>query len=135
MKGKRRGIILLVLATLLGEGILGWGLYWPILLVLDRWDGVFWLAALVGIFIAVLNGQMVGLPSLLIIVFLGLLALVPAGLRDNVVVFALVSVILNLVTDKILGLSWTVWEMLGVALFSVLVTKIFDKWEGVHVRL
>ena len=127
-------LALAILAILVGEGFLGWGLYWPFLFVLLEWQGIYWFALALGIVVSVFNGLSVGLPSLFIVTVVGVMSVFFDGRKDLAVVMAILSVVANLIFDKLFGLSWTVWEGLAVFLVSIFVFNLDEKAESIHIK-
>ncbi|KKU27834.1 MAG: hypothetical protein UX41_C0042G0002 [Candidatus Collierbacteria bacterium GW2011_GWE1_46_18] len=125
-KNTIKAILALGVAVILGEGILGWGIYWPILLMLSDWDGIFWLGLIVGILVAIFGAISVGLPSLFIVVVLGLSSFSLRTKRGSEMWLVLISLAANGLMDKIFGLSWGLVEMVGVLVAAILVFS----WEG-----
>ena len=125
-KNTIKAVLAIGVAVILGEGVLGWGLYWPLLLMLSDWDGIFWLGLIVGILVAIFGAIPVGLPSLFIVVVLGLASFLLRTKRGSEVWLILISLAANLLMDKIFGLSWSLIEMVGVLAVGILVFS----WEG-----
>ncbi|TRZ50650.1 hypothetical protein D4S03_06355, partial [bacterium] len=113
-KNTTKTVLTLLMMVLLGEGVFGWGLYWPFLLILLNWGGVYWLAFGVGILVSVLRGLSVGLPSLFILVVVGGLSLVFNAKKEMSWVIILLGMLCSVVFDIVFGLGFSVWEVLAV---------------------
>ena len=123
-----------IAAAAIGEGVLGWGLYWPFLFILFEWEGVYWFALLIGILISVFNGVAVGLPSLFLVVVIGVLSLFFDGRRDLILVMVILSVVANFVFDRLFGLGWNLWEGIAVLLTSLFVFNLDSRAESIHIK-
>jgi hypothetical protein len=138
MNGQSKNTIKSVLTVLVlavfGEGILGWGVYWPFLLVLLNWGGVYWLAFAVGILISVLLGVSVGLPSLFILVVVGGLSLVMNARKEIGWVIVAISVLANVVFDIVFGFGWSFWEIAAVIVSGVLAISWFERSETIRIN-
>lgn len=124
----------LLLMVLLGEGVLGWGLYWPFLLILLNWGGVYWLAFGVGILVSILRGLSVGLPSLFILVVVGGLSLVFNAKKEMSWAIVLIGVLSSIVFDIVFGLSWSVWGVLAVLVSGLLAMSLFERTETIRIN-
>jgi len=120
--------------VLLGEGVLGWGLFWPFLLTLLNWNGVYWLAFGVGILISVLRGLSIGLPSLFILVVIGGLSIIMSTRKEMGWVMVLLGVVCSVVFDMAFGLSWSLWETLVVLLSGLLALSWFERTETIRIN-
>ncbi|MFZ2201779.1 MAG: hypothetical protein WAV56_00085 [Microgenomates group bacterium] len=100
-------VVLSLGLLLLGEGLFGFGLFWPVMfslvLVSKR---TYWLGFFLGVILAVMTGTALGLASLVIICGLFVFERWRGVLRDNIWLTGLAAVLLGLVSDRILGLSW-----------------------------
>ena len=133
-KNTIKSVLTVLAMVILGEGILGWGLYWPFLLTLLNWNGIYWLALMVGILISVLRGIAVGLPSLFLLVVVGGLALLFNNRKELNWVMIIISVVACVVFDLVFGLGWSVWEVLAVILTSVLALTWFERSETIRIN-
>jgi len=127
-------ILAVVVSVILGEGVLGWGIYWPILLVLVDWGGIYWLGLGLGILISVLTVMNLGLPSLFIVILLGLVSFLlklRKGLEWWLIVISLIA---NGLFDRIFGLTWSVVEMLVVLVVAIVVFSWETKSDSIKVR-
>lgn len=133
-KNTTKTVLTLLLMVLLGEGVLGWGLYWPFLLILLNWGGVYWLAFGVGILVSVLRGLSVGLPSLFILVVVGGLSLVFNAKKEMSWAIVLIGVLSSIVFDIVFGLSWSVWGVLAVLVSGLLAMSLFERTETIRIN-
>jgi len=133
-KNTTKTVLTLLVMVLLGEGVLGWGIFWPFLLTLLNWSGVYWLALGVGILISVLRGLSVGLPSLFILVVIGGLSLVMSARKEMGWVIIFLGIVCSLVFDIVFGLKWSVWELLAVAAAGLLALSWFERSETIRIN-
>lgn len=104
-------IILSFILLLLGEGLLGMSLFWPVLFSLVLLTKkTYWLGFLLGLILSVMTGTALGLASLIIVGGLFIFQRWRGVLRDNVWLSGLAAAALGLIADRILGLSWSVLE-------------------------
>lgn len=120
--------------VLLGEGVLGWGVFWPFLLMLLNRQGVYWLAFGVGILISVLRGLSVGLPSLFILVVIGGLSFIMSAKKEMGWALVLIAIVCNVVFDMVFGLEFSVWETLAVAVFGLWAVSWFERTETIRIN-
>jgi len=133
-KNNIKAIVAVGVAVILGEGVLGWGLYWPLLLMLTDWDGIYWLGLLVGVMVSVYSATTVGLPSLFIVAVLGAVSFFLGVRRGSEWWLILISLVANLVFDKLFGLSWNIVESLLILVTTFLVISWEDKAESIKVN-
>ena len=110
-------------ALFLGEAVLGLGLFWPILLVLNIGSLVYWLGLFVGLFLSIYYGQVLGLMSLYIILFLVISKFLFSTGRLRSVWVVFVSLIANLLFDFLFGLGVGFGEQLAVLVVSLFVAR------------
>lgn len=133
-KNTTKTVLTLIIMVLLGEGVLGWGIYWPFLLTLLNWDGVYWLALGIGVLISVLRGLSVGLPSLFILLVVGGLSLVMSTRKEMGWVMVILGVVCSVVFDIAFGLSWNLWSVLAVFLSGLLALSWFERSETIRIN-
>lgn len=133
-KNTTKTILTLLVLVLFGEGIFGWGVYWPFLLTLLNWSGVYWLAFGIGILMSVLRGLSVGLPSLFILVVVGGLSLIMSVKKEIGWVVVLMGVLCSVVFDLVFGLNLGIGEVLIVFLFGILALSWFEKTETIRIN-
>lgn len=133
-KNTIKNILAVVVAVAIGEGVLGWGVYWPFLLVLVGWNGVGWLAVGVGVLLSVLNGIAVGLPSLFLVVVVGGLSLLMPVWKGTGWVLAVLSLTANLVFDLLFGFKWSWLEILPVAGAGLLAVAWFERSDALRIN-
>ena len=133
-KNTIKSVLTVLVLVVLGEGVLGWGVFWPFLLMLLNWSGVYWLAFAVGILISVLRGVSVGLPSLFILVVVGGLSLVMNARKEIGWVIVVISILANVVFDVVFGFNWSVWEVIAVAVSGVLAISWFERSETIRIN-
>lgn len=127
-------VILVVPCVLLGEGVLGLGFFWPFLLILLDWRGVYWLALVLGTLISVIYRMPIGLPSLFLVVVSGGLSLIFNSRKETGFVILIVSIVANLVFDKVFGLSWSVFDLLSVVLAWMVASTWFERGESIKLN-
>ena len=123
-----------LLLIVFGEGVLGWGLYWPFLLTMLDWGGVYWLSLGVGMLVSVLRGLSIGLPSLFILAVVGLLSLVMNAKKEIGWAIVVIGVVSSIVTDVIFGLGWSVWEVLAVVVAGIMAVSWFERSETIRIN-
>jgi len=123
-----------IIMVLLGEGLLGWGLYWPFLLSLLNWNGVYWLALIVGILVSVLRGLSIGLPSLFILVVVGALSFLVNARKEMGWAIVLIGAVSCIVFDIVFDLGWGFWEVLAVLLSGILALSWFERTETIRIN-
>ena len=133
-KNTTKTVATLLLMVLLGEGVLGWGVFWPFLLTLLNWSGVYWLAFVVGVLISVLRGLSVGLPSLFILVVVGGLSLVMSARKEMGWAIVILGVVSSIVFDIVFGLNWSLWETLAVLISGLLALSWFERTETLRIN-
>lgn len=122
-----------LLAVVFGEGVLGWGLYWPFLFLLLDWKGVYWLAFVVGIFVSVFRGISVGLPSVFLLVIVGGLSLVMSSRRETGLVMLFLAVCANFIFDRLFGFGSSIWEILAVVVCGLVGLRWFERNETIRI--
>lgn len=133
-KNTTKTVLALLAMVLLGEGVMGWGLYWPFLLTLLNWGVVYWLALGVGILVSVLRGLSVGLPSLFILVVVGGLSLVMSTRKEVSWVIVLLGVVASVAFDIAFGLNWSFWEVIAVFAIGLLAVSWFERSETIRIN-
>lgn len=133
-KNTTKTVLTLLVMVLLGEGVLGWGIFWPFLLTLLNWNGVYWLAFVVGIFISVLRGLSIGLPSLFILIVVGGLSLIMSTRKEMGWAIVILGVVSSIVFDIAFGLSWSLWETLAVLISGLLALSWFERTETLRIN-
>jgi len=127
-------ILAVLLSVIFGEGVMGWGIYWPFLLMLLDWKWVYWLAFVVGIFVSVFRGISVGLPSVFLLLVVGLLSILMSSRREIGIVILVVAVIANFLFDKAFGFGSSIWEIIAVIMFGSLGMRWFEKSESIKIN-
>lgn len=133
-KNTTKLVLTVVFMVLFGEGILGWGVFWPFLLTLLNWSGVYWLAFSVGILVSVLRGISVGLPSLFILVVIGGLSLLFNARKEMGLAIVLLGIVCSIVFDLVFGLGWSVWEILAVLVSGLWALSWFERTETIRIN-
>jgi hypothetical protein len=133
-KNTIKTVLTVVVLVFLGEGVLGWGLYWPYLLILLNWNGVYWFALAIGICISVLRGLSVGLPSLFILAVVGGLSFVVNARREIGWVIVLFGALSSIVFDIVFGLKWSFWEVVAVLVVGLWALSRFERSETIRIN-
>lgn len=133
-KNTIKTVVTVLLLVVFGEGVFGWGVYWPFLLTLLDWSGIYWLSLGVGVLISVLRGLSIGLPSLFVLVIIGLLSLVMNAKKEMSWAIIVIGVVSSIVTDVIFGLGWSVWEVLAVVIAGFLAVSWFERSETIRIN-
>ncbi len=127
-------IILSLVLLFLGEGLFGFGLYWPVImsvgLVSKRG---YWYGFVLGILVSGVTRSSLGLASLLIVSSLFLFGRLRERVRENVGLIGLVAVGFNLAADKTMGLSWSVFEGAAVFLTTLLFFRLDFFDDDLHL--
>lgn len=119
-------IILTLLLLFFGESLFSYGWYWPVVLSLGFVSKrAYWYGFVFGILVSGVTRTPLGLASLLIVTSLFLFGRLRERVRSNVWLISLAAVLFNLVSDKLMGLSWSVFE--GVVIF--LTTLLFFRLD------
>ena len=126
-------VLAVVLSVLIGEGAFGLGIFWPFLLILLDWRGVYWLALAVGILVSVIYQLPVGLPSLFMVIVTGGLSLIFNSRKETGMVILVVSWVANLIFDKVFGLPWSWFDWVAVGLAWVVALTWFEKGESIKL--
>ena len=127
-------ILAVLLSVIFGEGVMGWGLYWPFLLMLLDWKGVYWLAFFTGIFVSVFRGISVGLPSVFLLLVVGMMSILMSSKREMGLVILVVAVIANFVFDRVFGFGSSIWETIAVIVFGFVGMRWFEKSESIRIN-
>lgn len=133
-KNTTKTVSTLLVMVLLGEGVFGWGLYWPFLLTLLNWGGIYWLAFGVGVLVSVLRGLSVGLPSLFILVVVGGLSLIFNAKKEMGWAIVLIGIVCSVVFDMVFGLGWSTWEVVAVLVSGLLAVSWFERSETIKIN-
>lgn len=118
-------IILSLFLLFLGEGLFSYGWYWPMIMSLGLASKrAYWYGFFFGILVSGVTRTSLGLASLLIVIALFLFGRLREKVRANVWLIGLVAILFNLVADKLLGLSWTVFEGATGFLLTLLLFRL-----------
>lgn len=127
-------IVLGGLALLLGETLLGYGLFWPFLLALMlKTRRTYLVGFMAGLMLSVMTATALGLASLVIVACLFIFERGVGWLLGNVWSMGLVAVVFGLGLDLVLGLPWSALEGLTVALVTMLLWKLGYFADEVHL--
>ena len=133
-KNTIKTVLTLLVMVVFGEGVFGWGVFWPFLLILLDWSGVYWLSFVIGVLISVLRGMSAGLPSLFILFIVGGLSFLMSTRKETGWMIVLLGVMCSVVFDIVFGLDWSVWELLAVLVSGILALSRFEKTETIRIN-
>jgi|CXWL01.1.fsa_nt_gi hypothetical protein len=127
-------IVLSLLLLFLGEGLFNYGLYWPVLfslVIITR--KTYYFTFIFGILVSSLTSSSLGLASLTLVAGLFVFERLWSSLGGRLWLVVLVAFGLSFLTDRILGLSWIVFEgMVNIALV-VLLWKLEFFSDEIHL--
>jgi len=127
-------IILSLVLLFLGEGLFSFGLYWPVIMSLGLASKKgYWYGFIFGVLVSAVTRSTLGLASLLIVVALFLFGRLRERVRENVGLIGLAAVVFNLVADKAMGLSWSVFEGGVVFLLILLLFRLDFFNDDLHL--
>lgn len=134
-KNTIKTILFFLLALILGEGVMGYGLFWPFLFALDLDGFVYYIGLFVGVFFSIYYSQVLGLMSLYILVVLFLWRTFFES--DKVGVFWLVcySVFVNLIFDFLFGFGFSFFEQVLLVAVCFFVGNEVDRKKTIRVSL
>jgi len=133
-KNTTKTVLTILLLAVLSEGVLGWGLYWPFLLTLLNWSGVYWLGFGIGVLVSVLRGLSVGLPSLFILAVVGGLSFVLSAKKEMGWAIVIIGMVCNIVFDLVFGFGWSFWETVAVFVSGLLALSWFERSETIRIN-
>ncbi len=134
-KNNIKSVGLFFLSLFVGEAVFGLGVFWPLLLVLKMGGWVYWLGFLSGLFLSVFYGQVLGLMSLYIIVFLVVCQFLFNTGKVKHFWIVLVSLVANLFFDYLFGFGFGLGEQVVVLVVSGLVVKVAETNNTIRVNL
>jgi hypothetical protein len=133
-KNITKAVLTVVFSVLIGEGVFGLGFFWPFLLILLDWRGIYWLSFVLGILISAIYHIPVGLPSMYLVIVTGALALVFNSRKETGLIILIVSVVANFVFDKVFGLTWNMFDLLSCVLAWLVAVTWFEKGESIKLN-
>jgi len=127
-------IILSLVLLFLGEGLFGFGLYWPVLLSLGLSSkNSYWYGLVFGVLVSAVTKTSLGWASLIIVLALFIFDRVREKIRANIILVFIIVCVLNLVTDKILGQSWGIFELLANGLVTMILFRLEFFNDDLHL--
>ena len=87
-----------------------------------------------GILLSLVAGIEVGFSSLFLVLVLGIISFFVGVKRSSQWLLILLGVVLNLIFDKLFGLSWSLVEMLLVLGVGFWVVRGLDKQETIRIN-
>lgn len=133
-KNITKAIATVLLCVLVGEGIFGLGFFWPFLLIMLEWRGVYWLSFVVGVLISAIYRIPVGLPSMFLVIVTGGLSLIFGSRKETGLVILIVSLLAGFVFDKVFGLPWGVFDVVVTTLAWFVAVNWFEKGESIKIN-
>jgi hypothetical protein len=133
-KNTIKSVLTILALVILGEGVLGLGVYWPFLLTMLGWNGVYWLALAIGVLVSVFRGLSIGLPSLFLVMVVGGLSLVTSARKEIGWLLIILGVLANTVFDLVFGFGWNFWESVFVFLAGILAMSWFERSETIKIN-
>ncbi len=133
-KNSIKAISAVLFCVLVGEGVLGIGIFWPFLLILLDWSWIYWFSFGVGLLIASIYHLPVGLPALFLVLVTGGLSFVFNSRKETGWVMLVISLLANLVFDKVFGLPWTWWDFFSIFLAWLVAVRWFEKSETIKLN-
>ena len=133
-KNTIKQLTILFLGLVIGEGIFGVGVYWPLLLIMKDKKWIFWLAFGCGLFLSVIYSQKIGLMSLFLTAVVTLVYLFVGGSRGHGKWLALISIVVSGGFDFVFGLPWSVWEVAFLAVAGLWVSHVLEGQESIKLN-
>ncbi len=129
-----KAVVAVLVSVIVGEGVLGLGIFWPFLLILLDLRWIYWLSFVIGLLIASIYRIPVGPPALFLVIVTGGLSFVFSSRKETGWVMLVISLLANFVFDKVFGLNWSWWEFLGVILSWSVAERWFEKSETIKLN-
>lgn len=128
-------IILLLIGLFLGEGVLGLGLFWPYLFLLNLGVYSYWLVFLIGLFLSIYYGQNLGLMSAYMLSCLFLWQSLVGLDKFGSVLLIFFSLAANIFFDLFFGFGFSFWENLLLVLLSLVLARSMEKSSVIKINL
>ena len=133
-KNTIKSVLTILALVVLGEGVLGLGVFWPFLLTMLGWNGVYWLALAIGVLVSVFRGLSIGLPSLFLVAVIGGLSLVTNARKEIGWLLIVLGVLANIVFDLVFSFGWNFWESILVFIAGILAMSWFERSETIKIN-
>ena len=133
-KNTIKSVLTILALVILGEGVLGLGVFWPFLLTMLGWNGVYWLALAIGVLVSVFRGLSIGLPSLFLVAVVGGLSLVTNARKEIGWLLIVLGVLANIVFDLVFSFGWNFWESILVFIAGILAMSWFERSETIKIN-
>lgn len=133
-KNTIKSVLTILALVVLGEGVLGLGVFWPFLLTMLGWNGVYWLALAIGVLVSVFRGLSIGLPSLFLVAVVGGLSLVTNARKEIGWLLIVLGVLANIVFDLVFSFGWNFWESILVFIAGILAMSWFERSETIKIN-
>ena len=133
-KNTIKSVLTILALVILGEGVLGLGVFWPFFLTMLGWNGVYWLALAIGVLVSVFRGLSIGLPSLFLVAVVGGLSLVTNARKEIGWLLIVLGVLANIVFDLVFSFGWNFWESILVFIAGILAMSWFERSETIKIN-
>ena len=133
-KNTIKSVLTILALVVLGEGVLGLGVFWPFLLTMLGWNGVYWLALAIGVLVSVFRGLSIGLPSLFLVAVVGGLSLVTNARKEIGWLLIVLGVLANIVFDLVFSFGCNFWESILVFIAGILAMSWFERSETIKIN-
>lgn len=127
---KTVGVVILLL---IGEGVFGWAVYWPVLWFLLEWKYVYWLVFALGFLLTGLTGLVIGWSSLVLVVGVWILSLLKGFLGKDTWMEVLAVTGVAWAASLVTGLQFSLVEAVVIA--SVMVFAKMRASLGGEIRV
>lgn len=127
---KMVGVVILLL---IGEGVFGWAVYWPVLWFLLEWKYVYWLVFALGFLLTGLTGLVIGWSSLVLVVGVWVLSLLKGFLGKDTWMEVLAVTGVAWAVSLVTGLQFSLVEAVVIA--SIMVFAKMRNSLGGEIRV
>ena len=118
-----------VVLLLVGEGVLGWAVYWPALWFLLDWEYVYWLAFVLGFLLTGVAGIAIGWSSLVLVVGVWLMSLLRSFVGKDSWMDVLVVTGMAWLVAMLTRVHFSLVEA-GILVLMMVFLKMRDSWGG-----
>jgi len=118
-----------VVLLLVGEGVLGWAVYWPALWFLLDWEYVYWLAFVLGFLLTGVAGIAIGWSSLVLVVGVWLMSLLRSFVGKDSWMDVLVVTGMAWLVAMVTRVQFSLVEA-GILVLMMVFLKMRDSWGG-----
>ena len=129
-----KAVVAVLLSVVLGEGVFGLGFFWPFLLILLDWKWIYWFSLFIGLLLSGFYRIPMGLPSFFLVVVVGGLSFLISSRKETGWVMLVISLVANLVFDKVFGLSWNYLDIIFIVVAWLIAQVWFEKTESIKIN-